>query len=458
MKKLSLFLLITLLILQCGTSSEESNVQEQEIEEEVWVKNAPLWTKSANIYEVNVRQHTTDGTFRALLPHMDRLSKMGVDIIWLMPVYPIGELNRKGGLGSPYSVKDYKAVNPEFGNLDDFKNLVKKIHALDMKVIIDWVPNHTAWDNPWTKNKDWYLLEDGGNFQPPLGTDWTDVIQLDYSNEEMRQAMIDAMKWWVKETDIDGFREDVAGKVPLDFWLDCRQQLDEVKDIFFLAEADEEGLHEAFDASYAWSLHHSLNEVAKGRISPQELLASYKEDGQRYKSADYRMQFVTNHDENSWNGTINERMGRAGDACYVMTLTTPGIPLLYSGQEAGLNKRLAFFEKDNIDWSDLSKAEFYKEMLKLKHDHAALWNGDFGGDFVIHGTDNEKVVFFSRNGENDAVHVLINFSNAKQVVSSDMLTVSEWKQELMEGSSITIDKEGTRVSMDPWSYAIFSAK
>ncbi len=454
---ISIFIL-SWFIIQCGESEETQAEEAADEKIKTWVKNPPIWTKRSNIYQVNIRQHTPEGTFRALLPHMDRLAKMGVDIICFMPIQSIGEKNRKGSLGNPYSIKDYRAVNPEFGNMDDFKNLVEKIHTLDMKVIIDWVPNQTSSDNPWAENKEWYLKRREVNFQSSPEIITSDVIDLDYSNKEMHQAMIDAMHFWLSETNIDGFKCVAASKVPKGFWIDCRKQLDEEKDIFFLAEGDSNFLHEAFDGTYNTGLYNSLNEIAKGRVSTKGLLDNYEKNLNQFNRKDFRIQFITNANENSNNGTIKERMGKASDVCFIMALTSPGIPMLYSGQEAGLNKRLELYEKDNIDWSNLSKSDFYKEMLKLKHDHSALWNGDFGGDFTIHETDNPSVAFFSRNAENDAIHVLMNFSNGRQVASSDQLTVSEWKQEKMVGSSITIDNKGTRISLDPWSYAIFSSK
>lgn len=456
MKSDFIFLIsIMLLVTQCGS---EQPIEEQKQPVSIsWEKSVPVWSKDANIYEINTRQYTKEGTFRALLPHLDRLQKMGVDILWFMPIHPIGETNRKGSLGSYYSVKDHKGINPEYGNLSDFKNLVNKAHALDMKVIIDWVPNHTAWDHPYTENKDWYLLTRDGNFQPPIGTDRSDVIQLDHTNMEMRQAIIDDMRFWLTECDIDGFRCDAAGKVPIDFWIDCRQQLDQVKDIFFLAGEDRPDMHEAFDMTCGWGVHGAIDQVVKGERTVMDLIDFLKEDNKRYKPSNYRMQFTTDHNENSRNGTIKERMGQGGDVFYVLCTTIPGMPLIYSGQETGLNKRLKIFEKDEIDWSDIVHEDFYKEMLKLKHDHSSLWNGEFGGSFTVHDVDNPNVLFYSRMGDTDEIHVVVNLSNKTQKVSAEEFSVSQWKREKMLDTSILIDNRGTTVTIEPWSYAIFSS-
>ncbi|MDZ7806689.1 MAG: alpha-amylase family glycosyl hydrolase [Gracilimonas sp.] len=222
----------------------------------------PEWSKDASIYEVNIRQYSEEGTFNAFREDLPRLEAMGVDILWLMPIHPIGDENRKGSLGSYYSVQDYKAVNPNFGTEEDFKALVNEAHELGMKVIIDWVANHTAWDSPWTENKEWYELDEEGNFMPPRGTDWTDVIQLDFENEEMRAAMTDAMEYWVRDFDIDGYRCDVAGMVPLDFWKNVRTKLDDIKPVFMLAEDEGPEMHEAFDMTYAWTYAPSIREIA----------------------------------------------------------------------------------------------------------------------------------------------------------------------------------------------------
>ncbi|MCX6227542.1 MAG: alpha-amylase family glycosyl hydrolase [Bacteroidia bacterium] len=313
----------------------------------------PDWIKSAVMYEVNIRQYTPEGTFNAFSEKLPRLKELGVDILWLMPVNPIGEINRKGPLGSYYSVKDYKDTNPEFGTMEDFKALVKKTHDLGMYLIIDWVPNHSAWDNPLvTSNPEWYAKDSLGKMFSPW--DWTDVVKFDYSQRPLRDYMIETMKYWLAETKLDGFRYDVAHQVPVDFWNEVRPSLQKVKpDILLLAEAEQRFLHEkSMDISYGWELHHIMNQVAQGKKNVADIDAYFERASKDWNTNDIRIYFTSNHDENSWNGTEWERMGKATDLMTVFTYTIPGMPLVYSGQEAGSTKRLKFFEKDPIDWSN----------------------------------------------------------------------------------------------------------
>ncbi|MCF6240788.1 MAG: alpha-glucosidase C-terminal domain-containing protein [Bacteroidales bacterium] len=383
------------------------------------VKHAD-WVKTANIYEVNIRQYTKEGTFKAFEAHLPRLKEMGVDILWLMPIFPVGEKNRKGGMGSAYSVKDYVAVNPDYGTMEDFKNLVAKVHENGMHIILDWVANHTAWDHPWTQeHPDWYTKDSTGNFMPPKGTDWSDVIDLNYDNLELRIEMINSLKFWVKEANIDGFRCDVAGMVPTDFWNTARKELDSIKPVFMLAEAEQADLHyKAFDMTYGWNFHHLMNEVAQGKKTVKAFDAYFKKDSTVYPADAIRMYFTSNHDENTWNGTVFERMGDAYPAMAVLTFTIPGMPLIYSGQEAGLNKRLAFFEKDLIDWEGGKDFKaFYARLIKLKKEHPALWNGAEGGSMQRIATSaDDKIFAFIRKKGNDELIAVFNFSPETQKV------------------------------------------
>jgi glycosidase len=384
--------------------------------------NHVAWSKNANIYEVNIRQYTKEGTFKAFAAHLPRLKKMGVDILWLMPIQPIGEKNRKGTLGSYYAVRDYTAVNPEFGTLADFKDLVKQAHALGMHVLIDWVANHTAFDNRWTvEHKDWYLLNEKGEIFPVTYTEgaepeyWTDVTGLDYSKPGLWQGMTDAMLYWVRETDIDGFRCDVAGKVPTPFWNQARDALDKVKPVFMLAEADKPDLQEhAFDMSYGWDTKDLFKDIAKGKKDARALKDFLAHPPKAYPPGAYRMRFTSNHDENSWAGSDVEHHGPAYKAMAVLAATLPGMPLVYGGQEAGLDKRIEFFEKDPIAWKDYQYAPLYTRLLKLKHDNKALWNGQYGGSIEVLETGNDKVFAFLRKRDGNAVKVSVNLSNEAQ--------------------------------------------
>lgn len=374
------------------------------------------WSKNATIYEVNIRQHTPEGTFKAFEADIPRLNEMGINILWLMPVHPIGEKNRKGTKGSYYSVKDYKAVNPEFGSMDDFKALVQTAHEFDMKVIIDWVANHTAFDNVWTEgNMEYYNLDSLGELQPPEGTDWWDVADLNYDNPETRAAMIDAMQFWLEDGGVDGFRCDVASYVPTDFWEACRDSLEKVKpDVFMLAEAnDPELLEKAFDMDYAWEFMHIMNEIAKGEKELTALDDYRLKLDSIYQEDDYKMYFTTNHDENSWNGTVMERYGEEGHKTYaVLAFTYGDMPLVYSGQEAGMDYALEFFEKDTIEWGDYKLQDFYSSLLKLNQENRALWNGHHGGSFKrIKSLHDDVIYAYHRQKEENEVIVVLNFSD-----------------------------------------------
>jgi glycosidase len=380
------------------------------------------WSKNANIYEVNIRQYTPEGTFKAFAAHLPRLKKMGVDILWLMPIQPIGEKNRKGTLGSYYAVRDYTAVNPEFGSLDDFKALVRQAHALGMHVIIDWVANHTAFDNRWTiEHKDWYLHDAKGEIYPVTYTEgaepeyWTDVTGLDYSKPALWQGMTEAMAYWVRETGIDGFRCDVAGKVPTPFWNQARDALDRIKPVFMLAEADKPELQEhAFDMSYGWDTKEIFKDIAKGKRDAGALKEFVAHPPKAFPPGAYRMRFTTNHDENSWQGSDVELYGPAFKAMAVLAATLPGMPLIYGGQESGLDKRIAFFEKDPVQWKNYAYAPFYARLLALKHDNPALWNGQYGGGIEVLETGNDKVFAFLRKRDGNTVKVSVNLSNEAQ--------------------------------------------
>lgn len=417
------------------------------------------WAKKAVIYEVNVRQYTPEGTFNAFAEHLPRLKELGVDILWIMPINPISEKNRKGSLGSYYAVKDYKGVNPEFGTLDDFKNLVNKAHEMGFKVILDWVANHTGWDNNWiTEHKDWYTQDSLGNVIPP-NPDWSDIADLNFDSKPMRRAMIDAMDYWVKTTDIDGFRCDVAWGVPQDFWEAARASLDSIKPVFMLAEDEDHPafLEKAFNSDYAWKLHHIINDVAQGKETALDIKTYFSHLGNKYAPGSYPMQFITNHDENSWSGSEYERMGNAVKEFATFTFTVEGMPLIYSGQEAGLHKRLLFFEKDTINWSDLSMQKFYASLTSLKHENEALWNGTAGAPMVFEATsDSINVLAFSRQKDSDLVLSVFNFSGEPVAATVQIAQPGNY-QDYFSGENITLEKDAV-MNMDKWGFKIFIKK
>ncbi len=423
---------------------------------EVTTVNHPEWSKNATIYEVNIRQFSAEGTFSAFTKDIPRLKEMGIDILWLMPIHPISKKNRKGTLGSYYSITDYTAVNPEFGSGDDLKELIDVAHSHGMKVILDWVANHTGWDSKWiAEHPRWYNRDEDGEIIAPF--DWTDVADLKYDgNPELHDAMIDALKYWVTEFDIDGYRCDVAGMVPVEFWDRARVELDAVKPVFMLAEAEEAPLIvNAFDMEYGWEFHHLMNHVAKGDLDADSLQTYFERQAKRNPQGAYKMNFTSNHDENSWNGTVWERMGDGAYAFAVLTATIPGMPLVYNGQEAGMDKRLEFFEKDQIEWKEHQFFELYKALFTLKHDNKALWNGDFGGSFTRLESSNQTNIFaFVREKDDNKVVAIFNLSDQKDdyEISGDLLT-GEYQQ-FMTDKTVDLSEKET-MTLEPWEYVVF---
>ena len=350
--------------------------------------NTPQWATTANIYELNVRQYTPEGTLAAMRKHLPRLADMGVNVVWFMPIYPISESKRKGTLGSYYSSSDFLTVNPEFGTLEEFKSIVDEIHELGMYVILDWTANHTGWDHPWVKaHPEYYIKREGTDtirhaFNPNDGgeTDWYDIAQLDYSNPKLATVMIEQMRFWRKQANIDGFRADVAGFLPIDFWYQARPELEKDGPLYMLAEWGDDPQHfeAAFDLNYGWSLHQLLNKVADGEAGIADLWNYQKKDIEEFPPYAIHLNYTSNHDENSWNGTEFERMGDLADALWIVCATFDGTPLIYAGQEEPLKHRLAFFEKDDIGFSAYAKTNFFKKMLSLKQTHPALRNGTAG--------------------------------------------------------------------------------
>ena len=383
----------------------------------------PAWTRSANLYEVNLRQYSKEGTLKAFAATLPRLKAMGVDIVWLMPIHPIGQKNHKGTLGSYYAVQDYTAVNPDYGTMDDLKALVKQAHGLGMHVILDWVGNHTAWDNPWVEqHPDWFKKNDKGEiysvtFKNEAGNmeEWSDVVGLDYNNKDLWKGMIDAMSFWVKEAGIDGFRCDAAGLVPTAFWDEARAKLDKIKPVFMLAEWNDPALHDkAFDASYDWPLNEIMKKIARGEAGAADLRAYVANPPKIFPRDAYRMEFTNNHDINSWQGADKDLYGPAYGAMTVLSYTLPGIPLIYNGQESRLDKKLEFFEKDPIDWKNYELEGFYAGLNALKKENQALWNGTSGGAVQMLDVGNEQLFAFKRQSGANAVRVIINTTNQMQ--------------------------------------------
>jgi glycosidase len=417
----------------------------------------PEWSKNATIYQINTRQFTEEGTFRAAEQHLPRLKELGAVILWLMPINEIGLVNRKGTLGSPYAVKDYYSVNPEFGTLEDLKHFVQTAHELGLYVILDWVANHTAWDsNLVDEHPEWYARDWKGDFWPTPWWDWTDIIDLDYGNPEVRRYMTEAMKYWVSEVDVDGYRCDVAGFVPNDFWNNVRRELDAIKPVFMLAEWEARDLHEyAFDMTYAWSWYDAMHNVAMGKADLNTLFVYYSWNEKAYPPDCYRMTFVTNHDKNSWEGTEFENFADALEATIVLSVVGDGLPLIYNGQEAGNAKRLEFFERDPIVWRAHPLGDLYKKLFDLKKANTTLWNGKWGATMIrIPNSVPTKVFSFVRQNEQDKVFAVFNFSDVSQTVEfAEHLYHGQYTDYLGE---TTIDLAAdTPLTLEPWGYRVF---
>ncbi len=417
------------------------------------------WINNTDVYEVNVRQYTKEGTFNAFAKELPRLKEMGVSTLWFMPITPIAQKNKKGSLGSPYACSDYTAINPEFGTLADFKNLVKVAHSMGFKVIIDWVANHTGWDNVWTKTHPDYFKRDSSSNDFKIASGMDDIIELDYKNPALREAMIAAMQYWVAETDIDGYRCDLAFWVELDFWLEARAELEKTKTLFWLAECDpldHPDYYQAFDACYTWTWMHKTEEFYKQHQNKYLLdTVIHRYDTTGGPDA-IPLWFTTNHDENTWNGTEYEKYGDAAKALAVFSFTRNGIPLIYSGQELPNLKRLQFFDKDPIEWTGKYELhDFYKTLLTLHKNNKALRAGDPAvTTYNLATTTPENVVAFLRKNGNSEVLVLLNFS--KQNVHCTI------KDEIVSGTYKNVftkaDNELTQnksFEMQPWEYLVF---
>jgi glycosidase len=452
------FIAIALLVLAgCRQRPEVDTSATDNPKEYVQVKH-PDWSRNATIYEVNIRQYTPEGTFKAFETHLPRLKKMGVDIIWLMPIHPIGVEKRKGTLGSYYSVKDYYGINPEFGTKADFKHLVETIHSMGMHVIIDWVANHSSWDNALVKqHPEWYSKTPEGYFQPTPWYDWDDVIDFDYDQPGLRRYMTDALRYWVRETDIDGYRCDVAGFIPVDFWDNARTQLDAVKPVFMLAEWESRDLHKnAFDMTYSWSLWDKMTAVAKDGKSIGGLVEYMAHDVNTFPRDAYRMTFTENHDKNSWEGNQFSNFGDALPASIVLACTVNGMPLVYSGQEAGLDRSLRFFDKDSIVWKPHPFAEMYTKLFSLKHHNKALWNGNKGGEMIrIFNDKQEQVVSFSREKDGDKVISIVNYSKNPVRVTLDSKYQKGTYTELFKNTKYSL-KGNDAMTLGPWQYLVLT--
>lgn len=469
MQRILLFLAVALVGMTALFSCKgKTAAQPQQQDSTLTEVQHPEWSRNAVIYEVNLRQYTDSGTITAFEQQLPRLKDLGVDILWFMPVNPISQKNRKGELGSYYAVQDYKGFNPEFGTVEQFKQVVNKAHDLGMKVILDWVPNHTGCDNVWIEqHPDWYEKDSVGNFKNLY--DWTDVYTLNYDNPEMRKGMIDAMKYWLTDVNIDGFRCDVAMEVPTDFWDEARPQLQAVKpELFMLAEASVPELQKkGFDMGYNWPMKDLFNQIAatagqqtfkadakfpvKHAVAIDSLLA---DQAKNYPGDTYMMNMITNHDLNSWEGTEFQRLGNLTDAFAVLTYTLPGMPLIYTGQETGMNRAFEFFKKDKApEWEPRNKYfDFYKKLNHLKHTQKALLAGNEGGEMVRYATTSPDLYVFSREKDNSRVLVFANLGTTEQPLeyAGQAPTIDDTSVDFFSA-----DKQPLPTSLKPGEYRVF---
>lgn len=442
MKKVLAVLLLQCIVFTsfCQTKKEISN-------------GHPAWIMQGNIYEVNIRQFTKEGTINAFAKHLDRLKAMGVQTVWFMPINPISKVDRKGSLGSYYAVSDYTAFNPEFGTMADFKKVVQSIHSKGMKVIIDWVPNHTGGDNRWlTEHPDFFVKDSTG--KAAMAVDWADTRQLDYKNPLMQDSMIAAMKFWITNTNIDGFRCDVAWNVPASFWTNCIAQLKKMKSIFMLAEGDNAYLPESgFDAVYPWPMFHKMIRVAKGERPAFSLDSIKNENDRKYPANTIQMYFTSNHDENSWNradyGTFPGAV-HAPFAVFTQTMAN-SVPLIYSGQEEPVLRAIKFFDKDPMSFGKYKRAAFYKTLLALRKRNAAL-AADASFKKLSVGDDKAVYAFVREKGKKKVL-VILNFSAApQQIVIKEKTLLGSVYNAFMGTKEILSSGEW---SIEPWGYAVY---
>lgn len=428
----------------------------------------PEWVRNAVLYECNVRQFSPEGNLAGVRQQLGRLQEMGITVLWLMPIHPIGLKNRKespSDLGSPYSVVDYYAVNPDFGTADDLRGLVQDAHNLGIKVILDWVPNHTAWDAVWMETHPEYYTKVNGQFTAPLNehggsTGWDDCADLDYSNPALRRAMIAAMQHWVRTCDVDGFRCDMAGLVPADFWREARPALDSVKPVFLLSEWQDEPQHfKAFNANYGWKWKDVTKDIWAGKQTARSLDTLLEFLNGLYPEGYYQMYFTQNHDENTWNGSEADLYGASADAFNVLAFTWQGIPMVYSGQEDASAQRLAFFKKDPIRWKNYSKSAFFHKLCSLKRSNRALDAGLNGGQLVKIPTDADDAVYaFTREKNGDRVIVVLNLSKQPRTVTlrPDDGAAGAYMS-LFVATTVQVTKEMT-LNLKPWEYLVLTNK
>ncbi len=417
----------------------------------------PDWVRSTVIYEINVRQYSEAGTFAAVEADLARIKDLGAMTLWFMPVHPIGTINRKGTLGSYYSITDYRGINPEFGTAADFKRLIEKAQGMGFRIVMDWVANHTAWDHGWTKtHPEFYATDAVGGFVPPYGFDWTDVVQLDFQNRELWAAMIDEMRYWVSEFGIDGFRCDYAKGLPTAFWDEAAAQLRAEKpDLYFLSEAETpQHQVQAFNSSYGFDMMHVINSVAAGKFGASHIDDDLAKTAVRFPQGASMLYYTSNHDENSWLGTVYERLGGGVEVFAVLTYLLDGVPLIYNGQEAGMAKRLEFFERDPIVWRPHPLAGFYRRLNAIRTENSALHTGSAFRRLPT--TANAAIYAVHREADQQRVVGFLNLSGDDVTFDAYAPELSGHWQDAFSGESIRLEA-ATRLTLNGWGYRLLVA-
>mgnify|MGYP001109636041 CR=1 FL=1 len=419
---------------------------------------SPAWAKNMVMYEVNVRNYTEEGTFKAFEQHLPRLKALGVNTLWFMPIQPVGKKKSKGSLGSPYAIQNYAAINPRLGTMEDFKALVAKAHDMEMKVLIEWVANHTSWDNTLTtSNPEWYVKDNKGNFVPPK-PDWDDVIELDYAQPGLTEYMQDQILSWINNTNIDGFRFDVAGLVPHKFWQELKPKMDAIKPVYVFTDGkDVHLMNDSLDLVYDYDFLPVMEDVAHGKASASAIQEYLVQESQLYGQHKSRLYFTSGHLANSFAGSVFERLDKAAEPFAALTTVLPGIPLIYSGQEASLNKRLAFFDKDIIEWKTDPMTTVYSQLFQLKQ-NPALWSGQYAGKSQWLSTSQEGTLALLRQAKDsdDSVLALFNFSDRSQQLSLSAEQAQGAYIDVMNYQQLEI-KPSNALTMPPWSYRILAA-
>ena len=450
-----LLLMSSPVLLSCETSDDGTQVKSKYEQYGEPFTEVPD-SRDATIYQVNIRAFSEEGNFQGVIDRLDHIESLGANVIYLMPVFPVGEERSAGGLGSPYAVKDYKAVNPEFGTLEDLRTLVDEAHSRDMAVVLDFVANHTAWDNAWiTEHPDWYEQDEEGNIIAPPGTGWNDVAQLDYNNKELREEIIDAMSYWVYSANIDGFRMDAADFVPFSFWSEAVPVLENIKDqdlLMFAEGGRTNHLQAGFDYIFGFRYFDALKKVFLEGEPVTELQEAHSELYTNvYDDTKRVIKYTTNHDVNLTDGTPQELFGGEDGsvAAFVVAAYQKAVPMIYNGQAIGFNERLEFFSRDPIDWSSVNEEmlQEYKQIIEFRNASEAIRRGE------LKSFSSDDVAVFTMEQGEETVLVLANLRNrAVTYILPVEFSGTEWSNAFNE-SAVTLGEE---VTLEPFSYLVLN--